>query len=239
MKRKGKLWISLFSGIFVLVGVALLVGGAFAWIYSRKFQETAVEVTAVITDIDSYRDSDGDRHHNVYVEYGFNGRQYRDVRLNFYNSGMYEGKEIAILCDPDNPGHIEAKGGLTFLYALLMGMGILFAVIGAIPAAVTVKNTFNEKKIRNSGRKLYAVVEEIVLNTSLSLNGQHPYLIYCIYRDEYSDKIYRFKSGSVWTNPNPVVRPGDTVPVFVDERNFRHYYVDVESLLQGRIEDYT
>lgn len=71
------------------------------------------------------------------------------------------------------------------------------------------------------------------------MNGRHPYVIYCTYRDDYRDTLYRFKSSNIWTNPDPVLHPGDTIPVYVEEANYRHYFVDTESIINRKIEDYT
>lgn len=239
MKKKRNFTIFIFSGIFMIVGVALLIGGILSMTFSRHFRESAEEIAAVITDIRSYRNSDGEERHSVYVEYTYGGRRYEDIKLSYYSSSMREGDTITLLCDPDNPEHVEAGAGLTLLYVILTSMGILFVVISVFPLAFVTKKSFRQKKVKECGRKLYATVEEIVLNTSQRVNGKHPYLIYCIWRDEYKDIVYRFKSDSIWTNPNLLLRPGDQIPVYVDEKDYRHYYVDAESVIDGRIEDYT
>ena len=239
MKNKGKLFNFLFSGIFMVVGVALLIGGVVTLILSRNFMEKAEEITAVITDISSYRNSDGELSHNVQVEYTYGGILYENIELHFYSSSMYEGKEITLLCDPEHPEHVESNGGMAILYGIFIGMGLLFIIIAIIPITITLRGSARRKRILKSGRKLYAAIEEITLNTSLSVNGQHPYVIYCTWKDEYKDMVYRFKSSSIWTNPNLVLHPGDMIPVYVDEKNYKHYYVDIESVLNNRIVDYT
>lgn len=239
MKNKGTRGIAIFSGVFLFVGIVLSGAGIFISIAGQRFRERAEEITAVITDISAYRDSDGDLHHDVLVEYTVGGKLYEGVELNYYSSSMRDGQEITVLCDPDDPMHIQSEKGQIFLCVLLTGMGILFVVIGLIPIVVIRQKAVRKKKLRETGRRLYAAVEEIVQNTSYSVNGRHPYLIYCIYRDDYADKVYRFRSGNVWTDPASVLHPEDLIPVYVDERDYQHYYVDAESVLEGRIADYT
>lgn len=239
MKNRENLFYFLFSGIFMIVGMALLIAGIVILILNGRFMERAEEITAVITDIGSYRNSKGETSHKVLVEYTYAGKLYENAELNFYSSSMYEGKEITVFCDPDNPGRIRSNQGMTLLYGIFIGMGILFIAISAIVIGIALRKSARRKKVRESGRKLYATIEEITLNTSLRMNGRHPYVIYCIWKDDYKDMVYRFKSDSIWTNPNLVFHPGDTIPVYVNEKNYKQYYVDADSILNGRIADYT
>lgn len=239
MKNKGTRGIAIFSGVFLFVGIVLSAAGIFLSMAGQRFRERAEEVRAAITDISTYRDSDGDLRHDVLVEYTVGDRLYKGVELNYYSSSMREGQEITVLCDPDDPMHIQSEKGQIFLCVLLTGMGILFAAIGLIPIVAIRQRIVRQRKLRENGRRLYAAVEEIVQNTSFSVNGRHPYLIYCIYRDDYADKVYRFKSRNIWTDPTLALRPGDMIPIYVDERDYQCYYVDAESVLEGRIADYT
>lgn len=197
MKNRDNLFYFLFSGIFMIVGMAMLIAGIVILVINGRFMERAEEVTAVITDIGSYRNSKGETSHKVLVEYTYAGKLYENAELNFYSSSMYEGKEISVFCDPDNPGHIRSNQGMTLLYGIFIGMGILFLTISAIVIGIALRKSSRRKRVRESGRKLYATVEEIALNTSLRMNGRHPYVIYCIWKDDCKDMFYRFKSDSI------------------------------------------
>lgn len=238
MKKRKNLFAALFPAIFMTVGMLFLIGGVVTAVINWQFREKAVEITAVITDIQTYRASDGDRKHEVYVSYRFEDREYEDVRLNFYSSSMYEGKEITVFCDPENPRHIESSGTIVLIIVFVV-MGAVFVVIGSIPIVVMRKRSARKKRIIAAGRVLYALVEKIDQNTRYEVNGQHPYLIYCTYRDDYKDIVYRFKSDNIWTDPSLVLHPGDTVKVYVDEKDYSCYYVDAESILDGKVVDYT
>ena len=239
MKKKKSLYVILFPVIFIIVGLCFLAGGIIVMTLNQHFREKAVEITAEITDIQTYRDSDGDREHEVYVRYSYGDRTYEGVRLNFYSSNMYEGKEISVLCDPEDPRHIESAGGMAVLSLVFMIVGIIFTTIAVIVFIIMTKKSSYNKRMMASGRVLYAAVETISQNTGYTVNGQNPYIIYCTYRDEYKDIIYRFKSGNIWTNPGLVLNPGDTIKVYVDEKDYSRYYVDTESILEGKIVDYT
>ncbi|WP_300571023.1 DUF3592 domain-containing protein [uncultured Acetatifactor sp.] len=239
MKQKRNSFMVLFCGIFLVVGAIFSAVGITMALADSGFRERAEEITAEITGISSYRASDGDRRHNVYVTYQYDGRVYEDIELNFYRSGMYEGQEIPLLCDPENPGHVKSPGGMLLLEIVFLLIGILFMGIALVFIAVSRNKARRRKKILSSGKRLSAIVEQIAVNTSYVMNGRNPYQIYCYYRDEYKDVIYRFKSEDLWINPNVVLQPGDTIDVYVDGEDYSRYHVDAESILDKKVKDYT
>ena len=239
MKQKRNSFMVLFCGIFLVVGAIFSAVGITMALADSGFRERAEEITAEITGISSYRASDGDRRHNVYVTYQYGGRIYEDIELNFYRSGMYEGQEISLLCDPENPGHVKSPGGMLLLEMVFLLIGILFMGIALVFIAVSRNKARRRKKILSSGKRLSAIVEQIAVNTSYVMNGRNPYQIYCYYRDEYKDVIYRFKSEDLWINPNVVLQPGDTIDVYVDGEDYSRYHVDAESILDKKVKDYT
>ena len=133
-KRKNSFtFVVLIFLFFGLIGVGLIIGGFIYMSSSLRFQSIAVEVSGTITNITTRVDSDGDTHHTVLVSYSYGGRDFDNVHLSFYSSSMYEGKEIPLLVDPGNPGHMTSKSGDTFGYMMLFGMGLIFSLVGFIP----------------------------------------------------------------------------------------------------------
>lgn len=236
---KSNKFIKVLYGIFAVVGIILLISSVIVFIFNQRFISEAQEISGVIETIEAYRSSDGDINHRVYVSYVYGGKQYNNVRVSFYSSNMYEGKEITLYCDPENPGKVMVKGSGLFATIMFVAMGIIFTCIGVIPILVSIFRKAEKNKIRNTGRSLYATIDEITYNKSYTVNGRHPYVIFCSYKDDYKDIIYCFKSENLWVNPEPVLTVGSTVKVYVEENNYKKYYVDAESMIQGRIVDYT
>lgn len=237
-KGKDNLIIILFS-IFAAVGILLLLGAAILAVSSNRFGQAAERVTGVITDIDTYRNSDNDIKHSVLVSYTVRGKEYRDVRLNEYSSSMYEGAEIELLYDPDEPGKVRTSSMAYFPSMILGIIGTVFALVGIIPCIIILRKRKQDKKLLAAGHVLHAQVESIDLNRNISMNGTHPYIVYCTYKDAYSGTLYRFKSGSIWTNPESVLPRGAMIDVYVDEKDYSKYYVAVNEALQGKIVDFT
>lgn len=144
--------LKLFFTVFALAGVGMLVGGIIFMQKSRRFQAIAVEVTGTVVSIETSRHADGDTSHSVQVSYDYNGQAYEHVRLGYYNSSMYEGMDISLLIDPDNPRHVASRAGDTFGISLLLGMGVLFAAVGLIPLIVMTVSSHKGKKLLRDGK---------------------------------------------------------------------------------------
>ncbi len=237
--RKKERVVDFVFGIFAVVGMIFVITGIIWMISGIRFRENAAEVMAVITEIDTYRDSDGDINHRVYVNYSYGGKTYNDIPLGEYSSGMYEGKEIELLVDPQRPGRVSTAFGNIFGSSMFIGMGAIFAAVGICPIILRIRKGAQKKKLISAGRSIFATVDSIDINSSYSVNGCHPFVIYCSYKDEYKDIIYRFKSENLWTDPSRVIQPGSEIRIYVDGTDFSRYHVDTESLLEGKIVDYT
>ncbi len=239
MKMKKQNSVTLTFGIFALIGIGMLIGGIIFLMNGIRFRENAVEITATIVEIDSYRDRDGDRHHQVYVNYSFNGETYSHIRLGEYSSSMYEGKEITMLCNPDAPNQVKTTSGIYLAGGILILMGVIFTLTGTIPLILSIRRSNRQKKLLTDGQILHATVDSITRNRNIRVNGRSPYVLYCSYRDEYKDVTYRFKSNNLWSDPGLIFSIGGHIDVYVDRNDYSNYYVNAEQSISERIIDYT
>lgn len=206
MKQRNKTAI-IIPAIFAIVGLIFAIIGIVCLISGQQFKKTAIKIDGIITEIDTYRDSDGDTRHRTYVTYDYDGTQYDNISLGSYSSGMYEGQTLELLCDPNNPGRVRTTGSNYLLFGIFFGMGLTFMLIGGIPILISIRKRSKHKKLLQTGRVLSAVIEDMQENTNYSVNGRHPYIIYCTYTDEFTGITYRFKSDNLWHNPGGIFTP--------------------------------
>ncbi|MDP4268046.1 MAG: hypothetical protein Q8880_11495, partial [Bacteroidota bacterium] len=76
MKTKAFGW--LFGAIFTIVGAVFVIGGIFRIVSNIEFKNRAIEHTAVISNITTHRDSDGDNDYTVYVKYYIEDQAYEE-----------------------------------------------------------------------------------------------------------------------------------------------------------------
>lgn len=238
-KRKRNASGNSFFLTFAIIGVILLAVGIIWFVKNMEFRKNAAEISAVIDNIETSRDSDGDLHHTVYVSYEYDGEEYSHVRISTYTSGMYVGKRIKILCDPDNPRRVDTSAGIFWGGITCMVIGAAFALVGTIPLIMYYRKQKRKVTFMQTGRRIMAVVDRIDINTSYCMNGRNPYVIYCIYTDESTGMKYRYKTGNLWTDPTEIYAPGMEIPVYINGNDYSDYVVDAETLMNDHVVDYT
>ena len=118
--RKNKA-LNLICGIFLGIGMLVMVIGIFIMIFFLKFTWTAVEVDAVITDKKSYMtyNSEGDvvYEYDVFVEYVYEGYTHEvKVHSNTFNKKV--GDTVVLYVNPDSPRDVRVKS-LDYLFSLI------------------------------------------------------------------------------------------------------------------------
>lgn len=220
--------------LFAVVGGLFFAIGAFLVISTLSFKANAEEVMALITQMHPYEDSDGDTSYDVDVEYEYEGITFQTT-LDTYSSGMREGKWISILVNKDDPTDVVEPG-------TNLAIGIVFMVLGGIAILVggvsLVQDWKHKKKLENlnrTGKRLQARIDQITVNEKIAINGEHPYIIWCSYVDEFSGARFEFKSENIWNDPYEVCDVGSIIDVLVDANDYLEYVVDVDSLIEYSI----
>ena len=230
--------INIIFTIFAFVGILVMVIGVVIFVKFQQFSKKADEVTAIITDIQEYRstNSDGETEYNhvVFVRYDYEGYTH-DVKLSVYSSSMRVGKSITLLVDPDNPRKVKVKGLESWPALIPIGIGLIFALVGIIPLIVMGKKERKASFLMQNGRRLQAVIDEIKENTTISVNDQYPYNIYCSYDDGVGGSVYHFKSDNVWADPYELCDVGSVIDVLVNPNDYNEYYVDVDALVERKL----
>ena len=108
--------------LFVAVGAAIFLAGAALGIVFIVQSAEYDETTAVITRIEEYRDSDGERARDVFVRYTYGGVEYEDIELSWWESGMREGDEITVLCRRDDPSVTRSETLVVVLPLIYRGV---------------------------------------------------------------------------------------------------------------------
>lgn len=213
--------------VFSIIGAVFLVIAAVFGIYQVQFEKNAVKASAVITEIESYRNGEGDRLHRTHISYEIDGTTY-DAELGAYTSDWYEGKNIDVLVNKDNPRDVKAAK-LSWIFVLIFGLvGVIFAIVGVIMSILHIRKKKKEKWLRNNGRKILAEVTGGHVCYNYTVNNRHPFQMECRYEDTGYGQVYLFSTNMTWLNPNDYI--GSQVAVFVDPSDMSRYFVDMDSL---------
>lgn len=218
--------------IFIFIGLLIIIGGLVG-IYFVFQYEGKIETTGVITQISTYETSDDKAEHEVYVSYVVDGEEY-ESKLNGYSSGFYEGQELDIYYDSDNPNKIGSKS-LDYILFLIPVFGLVFLIIGGTGKIIKIKKKSLEKNLRKNGQLIQANYVETILNKSYSINHKHPYNIICEWQNPQNNEKYEFKSINLWENPENIIKEKNitTFPVYINPENMKKYFVDIDILTEN------
>jgi hypothetical protein len=115
------------------------------------------------------------------------------------------------------------------------GVGLTFFIFGCLlllsVGIVLLSELNRRKRIRRlveDNRYVWGTIESIVQNRNIRINSRHPYYALVRYRD-HTGTIRTFRSRNVMNLPNSII--GQQIKVYVDESNYRRYYVDLDRVL--------
>lgn len=117
----------------LLLGALALVVGIVSVIKINKYEP----VEALITRVEEYYNAGAGWEYTAFVDYTVGGKEYKDVRLDYYEDGYDEGKTIQIKYNPEDPSEITGDS---------MGFSVYLIVIGAICIGIDVAMLVRKEK---------------------------------------------------------------------------------------------
>lgn len=216
--------------IFATIGIIFVLIGAF--LFTNVFNyKNKIETIGTITKI-TY----GDDNKEVIVSYNANGKNYEST-LNGYLSSFYEGKDINIYYDKENPNKIGMKQ-LDLLFLIFPGIGLVFLIIGSTGIIIKINKKKQEQKLKETGKIVYGNYTETIINKTYNINGRNPYNIICEWQDPIDNKKYIFKSKNIWINPEKIIEEKNIkqFPIYINENNKAKYYIDTDKITEDIVD---
>ncbi|MDO4478912.1 MAG: hypothetical protein Q4B73_07735 [Lachnospiraceae bacterium] len=116
---------------------------------------------------------------------------------------------------------------------------VIFSIIGIlllVAGIVLLVDSHRKKKaleaVVANGILRYGSNPHVFTDSSMTINGQHPYVVECDCFAE-NGSLLRVRSRNLVTDPTPYLE-GRPIPVYFDPQNADLYYVDIDSLLPNR-----
>lgn len=107
-------------------------------------------------------------------------------------------------------------------------MGFIFSLVGGSNLYSAIKRNAHKNSLSDNGIHILATVDDISVDTSLTINGECPFVIYCSYEDPYTQKSYEFVSDQFWDCPDEAFPLGSTIDVLVNPNDYSIYHVNAE-----------
>lgn len=174
--------------------------------------------------------------HNTEIYYKVDG-QIRVGILNGTSSSYVRGKQISVYYDKTNVTKIGAPE-LDLLLLIPVIPGIVFSMMGGFGVVWVQSKDRRAARLKETGKRVWAKFEEVKIDFSYTVNGHHPYRIFCVWVNPVDGMEYHFKSDLLRTNPSFRIKERgiSTFPVFLDEKNPKRYYVDTAALTENLVD---
>jgi hypothetical protein len=119
-----------------------------------------------------------------------------------------------------------------FLPLMFVGMGSLFAAIGAGMLFAYVRRRKIIAQLRRSGLPIEAEFLECYRDTSTKVNGRSPYRVVAQTTHPATGKLESFKSDPIWLDLSRQLA-GEKVRIFVDPARPKHHFVDLSEFIDA------
>jgi len=113
-------------------------------------------------------------------------------------------------------------------------MGLLFFSLGLVFLITLGNQKKNARRLLENGNYVVAEIFDISQNYNVSVNNKHPFVVSCKY-EAVDGTVHIFKSRYLYFNPEPLLK-NNVVRVYVDNDNFKKYYVDIDEVLPTIVE---
>ena len=116
---------------------------------------------------------------------------------------------------------------------VFMPLGAAFLAFGIVFLSATFSQKRRHDRLVAGGRYIWGEIVEFTPNYSVQVNGRHPRI--AIVRYEDASGIHIFRSRNLYHYPD-VSAVGRKVKVYIQNQQYKPYYVDIDSALPRVIE---
>ena len=231
--------LKLVGGIFFLAGLAMLVGTVFLYSSQSNFIASAKTAQGQVIDMVRKESSDDGTTSYTYapvVRFSDDrGLNQEFVNRNSSNPPSYSrGENVEVLYASENPGDaiIDDFWGRWGSVAILGGMGAIFSLVGGGISFWLIRQAQIKTWLRANGTQISVDFQSVERDTSITINGRHPYRVYGQGKNPFTGKLQQFPSEALWVDPTSELQ-GTKLKVFIDPSKPSRNLVDVDRFLDG------
>jgi hypothetical protein len=223
----------LLGAIFGTIGLGLLIGAAILYFNAQSFKESAVKAQGTVVDLVYVASSDGGGGYRPIVQFMTREGEQIEYESNTSSSpAAYDvGETVGIFYNPEDPGDAMIDGFLDAYLApmILGGIGAVFFAVGGGLLLAQILGRRKRTRLMAAGRRVSARIEGVDLDTSLEVNGRHPYTITSQWLNPDTGELHVFRSDGIWFDPSAHLH-SETIDVLIDPVNPKKYHVDTSFL---------
>ncbi len=118
-------------------------------------------------------------------------------------------------------------------FACFAIVGVVFLALGIAFLCFVRRHGRLRARLLADGMRIDAEITGVRMDTRFEFNGRHPLVIDCQALNPEDGRVYVFHSEGIWYDPRPYLDDAraESLPVFVDPNNYKHYAVDTSAVL--------
>ena len=221
------LWI---GGIFAPIGLIFAAVGGWFFLQDRELAAGGLRAEGRVLELVETRDSDGGYNYKPLVEYidAAGARHRFTSAISSSPPAHSAGDRVDVIYSPTDPGRATIDSFVDrHLFPLVFGgLGTVFAAIGAGLILTYLRRQRAVAELLAAGVAIDAQVLECYRDTSIAINGRHPFRIACQAVHPATGRLERFDSDPVWIDPTELIG-GAKIRVLVDPRRPKLSFVDL------------
>ncbi|UNM97294.1 hypothetical protein MMG00_05435 [Ignatzschineria rhizosphaerae] len=112
---------------------------------------------------------------------------------------------------------------------VMFAVGAMFCLAGWGGSIPLIRKRSIQKRIREQGVAIQTEFVEVILGDA-SFNNQDGYVVRTKWLDVENNILYYFSSNILWYNPEKELKDIEMITVFVNPKNLKQNYMDLEFL---------
>ncbi|MDY7097298.1 MAG: DUF3592 domain-containing protein [Pseudomonadota bacterium] len=225
-----------FAAFFGPIGLLFAGLGIAFFISDREYETDGIKTTGavvrVITDSD-----DGTTTYRPVVTFVDQTGQRHQFTSNAASSwwDYSRGDPIDVVYLPDKPEKARIDGflGRLFLPLMFFVLGSFFALAGAVFLWITIRRRMTIARLKLRGVRIEAEFVECFMDTSMHVNGEHPYRVLARGKHPHTKRKSKMISDPMWRDLTDTLQ-GKTVPVFVGKEKPKPHFVDLSEWISKK-----
>jgi len=224
--------------LFTVIGLALFVGAAFAFLHTKNFLEDALTADGTVIELVRSRSSSKNSSNNSYIYTPVVEFQMQDgSTIEFTSSAgsnppkYTRGEVVEVFYHKSSPENAKINDffslwGWTFICTML---GVAFSLVGLSMLLVGFLRGRKIAWLKENGMPIKAKFQRVGINRGVKVNGRSPYVVYAQWHNPYTNKVHVFRSENISFDPTKQLNT-DEITVLIEKDNPKNYYVDLSFL---------
>jgi hypothetical protein len=219
---------------FTVLGIGLILVALYLLQITRTFLAEASRANGTVIELVRSRSSDSNTYAPVVRFVTEAGESIEFTSDTSSNPPSYsEGESVEVLYRTAAPRAARINGFFSLWLGPIIagGLGTVFGLIGGGMLFAPMLAGRKQADLKQRGTRIVTTFQSVEQNTSVSVNGRHPFRVVTQWTNPATSQIHVFESENLWFDPTAHINARD-IGVYIERGNPKRYYVDVSFLPQ-------